>query len=560
MASDLSVSLKSTTEYLLYNTVTHETITLCDYDDAECIAALQADGFYMLSPETYGDDAYAYPAIYKSPGIVWDQSEERTTNGDWMMTSREVEAADSGDHSHGDDHSHGGSDGGDVNIDTTEYFLYNSVTHETVTLCGDDDAECIAALQADGFYMLSSETYGEDAYAYPAIYKSPGIVWDQSEDRTTNGDWTMMSRELEVVNADDQSNGDDDADSDTTENPMYVTYNDGRRNNTGMGLYYLGGTHEIGLAPHGMERGETPSKFIPLWMSDSMDIMSDLPSFPRPGGAMEGVTTGIVEYKGKTHVVYENKKGNFKKISFEISDGNGIASGGEKRAKDKWINKVETKKAVDINGDGVFGDLSDQTDGLSEGEYNDASFDNKVKNDKKLLKKLQKGGMVIYLRHTTTEVDYADQADPNMSLDDCSTQRMLNAQGIAEAEAIGAGFEANDILIGKVISSEYCRAKDTATIAFGGFDETNENLNFLPFEDYTDEQLDTYHDRVAPMLSQNVESGNKIIVGHDDPFEGTTNIYPDPQGTAYIIEPNNGDSFEIIARLEPNDWAFSANI
>ncbi|HBX26249.1 MAG TPA: histidine phosphatase family protein [Gammaproteobacteria bacterium] len=275
---------------------------------------------------------------------------------------------------------------------------------------------------------------------------------------------------------------------------------------------------------------------------------------------MEGVTTGIVEYKGKTHVVYENKKGNFKKISFEISDGNGIASGGEKRAKDKWINKVETKKAVDINGDGVFGDLSDQTDGLSEGEYNDASFDNKVKNDKKLLKKLQKGGMVIYLRHTTTEVDYADQADPNMSLDDCSTQRMLNAQGIAEAEAIGAGFEANDILIGKVISSEYCRAKDTATIAFGGFDETNENLNFLPFEDYTDEQLDTYHDRVAPMLSQNVESGNKIIVGHDDPFEGTTNIYPDPQGTAYIIEPNNGDSFEIIARLEPNDWAFSANI
>ena len=62
------------------------------------------------------------------------------------------------------------------------------------------------------------------------------------------------------------------------------------------------------------------------------------------------------------------------------------------------------------------------------------------------------------------------------------------------------------------------------------------------------------------MLSQGVESGNKVIVGHDDPFEGTTNIYPDPQGTAYVLEPNNGDSFEIIARLEPNDWAFSADI
>ena len=442
---------------------------------------------------------------------------------------------------------------------TTEYLLYNTVTHETITLCDYDDAECIAALQEQGYYMLSPETYGEDAYAYPAIYRSPGIVWDQSEENTTNGDWTMMSREMDAGDGgNDHSHGDDSTDA--IENPVYVTYNDGRRNNTGMGLYYLGGTHEIGLAPYGMERNETPSTFIPLWMSDGMDIYNDLPDFPRPGGAMEGVTTGIVEYKGKTHVVYENKKGKFKKLSFEISDGNGIAVGGEKRAKDKWINKVENKKAVDINGDGVFGNLSDQTDGLSEGEYNNASFVNKIKNDKKLLKKLQAGGMVIYLRHTTTEIDYADQADPDMSLDDCSTQRMLNDQGIAEAEAIGAGFEANDILIGQVISSEYCRAKDTATIAFGGYDEVDANLNFLPFEDYTEEHLDTYHDRVAPMLSQGVESGNKVIVGHDDPFEGTTNIYPDPQGTAYVLEPNNGDSFEIIARLEPNDWAFSADI
>ena len=352
---------------------------------------------------------------------------------------------------------------------TTEYLLYNTVTHETITLCDYDDSECIAALQAQGYYMLSPETYGEDAYAYPAIYRSPGIVWDQSEERTTNGDWTMMSREIDAGDgSDDHSHGDGSDHShgdggsnsgsdnaETAENPVYVTYNDGRRNNTGMGLYYLGGTHEIGLAPYGMERMETPSKFIPLWMSDGMDIYNDLPDFPRPGGATEGVTTGIVEYKGKTHVVYENQKGKFKKLSFEISDGNGIASNdGEVKAKKKWINKVETKLSVDINGDGVFGDPADQTDGLSEGEYNNASFSNKM-GDKKLLKKLQGGGMVIYLRHTTTEIDYADQADPDMSLDDCSTQRMLNDQGKAEAAAIGAGFEANDIVIGKVITSEY---------------------------------------------------------------------------------------------------------
>jgi len=62
------------------------------------------------------------------------------------------------------------------------------------------------------------------------------------------------------------------------------------------------------------------------------------------------------------------------------------------------------------------------------------------------------------------------------------------------------------------------------------------------------------------MLSKGAKGGNKVIVGHDDPFEGTTNIYADPQGTAYVLDPNNGDSFDIIARLEPNDWAFGADI
>ena len=452
----------------------------------------------------------------------------------------------------------------------TEYYLKDAVTGDEIILCDYSDAECIAALQAEGFYMLSPENYG-DKYDYPAIYTPPGIVWDQSEENKTNGDWTMMSREIDSGDGnpndggDQNHGGDDHGDGDhhhgdgSADNPVAVIYNDGRRNNTGMGVYYLRGSHEIGLAPYGTELNATPSKFIPLWMSDGMDIYNDLPSFPRPGGTTEGITTGVVEYKNKTHVVFENKKGKFKKISFEISDGNGIASSGEKKAKDKWINKVENKKAVDINGDGIFGDSADQTDGLSEGEYNNASFDNKV-NDKKLLKKLRKGGMVIYLRHTTTEVDYADQADPDLDLNDCSTQRKLSEQGIAEAETIGAGFDANDIVIGTVITSDYCRAKDTATIAFGGYDKVDSNLNFLPFEDYTQEQLDTYHDRVAPMLSEGAEGGNKVIVGHDDPFEGTTNIYADPQGTAYVLEPNNGDSYEIIARLEPNDWAFSADI
>ena len=455
---------------------------------------------------------------------------------------------------------------------TTEYYLKNEVTGDEIILCDYSDTECIEALREDNFYMLSPADYGEDAYDYPAIYTPPGILWDQSEENKTNGDWTMMSREIDSgdgggadggdnTHGGDHDHGDGDHnhgdDSDMTENPVFVTYNDGRRNNTGMGLYYLGGSHDIGFGPFGIERNETPSTFIPLWMNEDQNM---LPSFPRPDGAREGLTTGIIDYKDMHHVVFQDENGKFKKISFDVNDGVGIASSkGETKAKGKWINKAEIATATDINGDGIFGAAKDQTEGLSEGEYNNESFSNKL-SDKKLLKQLRKGNMVIYLRHTTTEVDYADQADPDMSLKDCSTQRMLNEQGKAEAAAIGAGFEANDILIGKVITSQYCRAKETAEIAFGGYDKIDKKLNFLPSEDYTDEQLDIYHDRVAPMLSKGHKKGNKIIVGHDDPFEGTTNIYPDPQGTAYVLKPNNGDSYDLIARLLPDDWAFGADL
>ena len=110
------------TEYLLYNTVTHETVTLSDYDDADGIAALQAEGYYMLSPDDYGDK-YDYPAIYKSPGIVWDQSKANTTNGDWTMMSREMGAGDSETSDSGkqeSDDGKGQGDGGDKNADTAE--------------------------------------------------------------------------------------------------------------------------------------------------------------------------------------------------------------------------------------------------------------------------------------------------------------------------------------------------------------------------------------------------------------------------------------------------------
>ena len=51
-------------------------------------------------------------------------------------------------------------------------------------------------------------------------------------------------------------------------------------------------------------------------------------------------------------------------------------------------------------------------------------------------------------------------------MNDCSTQRNLNDNGKKQAKRIGEFFIKNKVEIDKVLSSEWCRCKDTAKFAF----------------------------------------------------------------------------------------------
>ena len=90
--------------------------------------------------------------------------------------------------------------------------------------------------------------------------------------------------------------------------------------------------------------------------------------------------------------------------------------------------------------------------------------------NKKLINQLEDGGKLIFIRHA-----YAPgSGDPNdFNLNDCSTQRNLNEDGIKQAKNIGNFFKKNKIKIYKVFSSEWCRCKETAKIAFNDFSTKN---------------------------------------------------------------------------------------
>ena len=86
---------------------------------------------------------------------------------------------------------------------------------------------------------------------------------------------------------------------------------------------------------------------------------------------------------------------------------------------------------------------------------------------------LNEGGKLIFIRHS-----YAPGGgDPDgFDIANCASQRNLNSEGVAQSKRIGKFFEENDIIIDKVLSSEWCRCKETAKYAFNNY-ETKSFLN-----------------------------------------------------------------------------------
>jgi hypothetical protein len=82
-----------------------------------------------------------------------------------------------------------------------------------------------------------------------------------------------------------------------------------------------------------------------------------------------------------------------------------------------------------------------------------------------VLKLLRGGGYVIVFRHGATHADQAD-TDP-LNLDNVAKQRQLNDKGRADAKAVGDVFRGAAIPIGKLYSSRFQRAVETARLIGG---------------------------------------------------------------------------------------------
>ena len=116
------------------------------------------------------------------------------------------------------------------------------------------------------------------------------------------------------------------------------------------------------------------------------------------------------------------------------------------------------------------------------------NFQTNVFSSDKIINQLKSGGNIIFIRHAIAP----GNGDPdNFDLKDCSTQRNLSKNGIEQSKKIGEFFKDNKIKVEKVLSSEWCRCKDTAKFAFKNFEVFSSLNSFYDakFADNKEEQI-----------------------------------------------------------------------
>jgi Histidine phosphatase superfamily (branch 1) len=161
-----------------------------------------------------------------------------------------------------------------------------------------------------------------------------------------------------------------------------------------------------------------------------------------------------------------------------------------------------------------------------------------------LLQALQRGGLVVYFRHTATDFSRGDSG--MRSYDDCDNQRLLSEQGRRDARQIGQRIRELRLPVAEALASPYCRTMEHARLMLGSVTPRNEVREAESGGDYPGLK--------AFLAAQVPAGGNRWIVGHGIPFRAIAGPPHLAEGEAVVIRPG-GTVWTVVARLQVGDWA-----
>jgi phosphohistidine phosphatase SixA len=157
--------------------------------------------------------------------------------------------------------------------------------------------------------------------------------------------------------------------------------------------------------------------------------------------------------------------------------------------------------------------------------------------------RLRAGGLVLLMRHARTEPGTGDP--PGFCHDDCSTQRNLDAAGRAQARAIGERLRALRVPVGRVLSSRWCRCRETAELlGVGPVD------HLAPLDSFFEDRARREEQRAGMLgfIRAWRGPGNAVLVTHQVNVTAVADVYPRSGEIVVLtaeVEP------ELLGRLPP---------
>ena len=173
--------------------------------------------------------------------------------------------------------------------------------------------------------------------------------------------------------------------------------------------------------------------------------------------------------------------------------------------------------------------------------------------DKDIAQALRAGDLVIVVRHGATFPDQAD-TDP-FNFDNITAQRNLNDRGKALAKAFGDALRQAGVPVGKVYTSKFNRAYETAVIA--GFrdiekttDLTEGGLVVSPNEN--NRRAEAFRKMLASAPKAHT---NTILITHQPNIIAALgkDWFDVKEGEASIFRPANG-GYTLVARVQMDEW------
>lgn len=143
---------------------------------------------------------------------------------------------------------------------------------------------------------------------------------------------------------------------------------------------------------------------------------------------------------------------------------------------------------------------------------------------------LKKPGHIVLMRHAKAPGTLEEP--PGIDLRNCAIQRNLDEEGRAQARSIGNAFRSHGIRQVRLLSSQFCRALETARLLGLGKVEEFKLINYFNFNDETRAQIEAEkttaqaEKTIAPMKAMATRP-LPVLVTHVPNIKAVTGITPD---------------------------------